>query len=124
MKRCVFSLLVAFGCAACVTPVIPLPPPDPTRMTVALEATSKDRVTLGNPPTPALGGSYVFVLNVDASAGVIVRAQAVGSFQSPPFAASEGHRLNLWTAQSPDDQPSEVACAVLRLAAGRLDRCP
>ncbi len=115
-----FILLLAL--AGCVTPVIPLPPPSPERYEVALK--DEQHVTLAGRPGTEPPGALVFSFNQQNGLGLITRVEADGSFQTEPLRARDGHRLELWLARGTDEVTSDVVCADVVLAEGRLRKQP
>jgi hypothetical protein len=90
-------LLVALSLAAtllvgpaCVTPTIPIPPPEPERMT--FEVTPDDgTATFRYDPTPSYADAVVYVFNRDTGSGVITTAEPDGSVApTEPFAGVAG----------------------------------
>lgn len=82
MQRTV--LLVAVGLmlslASCVTPSIPIPPPDPALMTFELQGEEGNHVAIFEyPPNVNYGESIVFVYNRDRGVGIIQAARPDGS---------------------------------------------
>lgn len=77
------------GMASCFTPSVPIPPPEPEKMTfeVDLQAGSAQFVYEAN---PSYGAAVVYVFNRDKGEGVITTARADGSVPlTPPFPAEE-----------------------------------
>ena len=63
---------------ACVTPSIPIPPPEPAKMTFAVDTTA-NQATFAYPATDNYVGSVVFVYNRDKGVGIIENAHPDGS---------------------------------------------
>ena len=121
MRR-LLLLFPLLGITACVTPVIPLPPPNPESYSLAISAT-KDTIVLSGPADSVQRGVLLFTWNVRTDKGVIVRAADDGSFKTDPLEARDGDELNLWTARGADEVSSDIACAVVDFAGSRLQRC-
>jgi hypothetical protein len=64
----------------CVTPSIPIPPPDPAQMTftVTVDGTSSN-ATFAYPPRADYGDAIVYVFNRDQGVGIIEQARPDGS---------------------------------------------
>jgi hypothetical protein len=114
------GLVGGAGCllvfASCNTPFIPLPPPgDPTFTPVAMDGRGEARTlweTRGAPAS-AMSEARVFVFNIDAGTGVIVRAAADGSYiTADPLEGRLGDRVQL-RYESPDGRMSPDICRVL-----------
>jgi hypothetical protein len=104
---------LALAPAGCVTPVIPLPPPKPGDLTLDITDPAKNLVTIAGKAAAYYKGAYIFILNLTTGHGVIVPASVDdGSFESDPFEAKDGNRIDLWAKHAPDD---EEGSDVLRL---------
>jgi hypothetical protein len=104
--------------AGCVTPVIPLPPPQPSSYAVTVDTTHKDTITISNrkgQELPAL--AVIFAFNLTTGVGVIQRVGDNGLFEAT-LQAKDGHKLSFWSSRNTDEATSEMACAVLDLPAG------
>jgi hypothetical protein len=119
VKRLLVGIgLLLAGLSDCVTPVIPLPPPDPESYAVALSA-DQDRVTISG---AAATGSLIYMLNRNTGSGTITTAQG-GLFKTEPMSARHGDRLDIWTARGIDEAASDTVCATVDLSALKLTRC-
>jgi len=86
-------LVLAIALGACVTPSIPVPPPDATRMTFAVDPT-QGTATFSYPS--ATPGAIVYVFNRNAGQGVIDTARADGTVgPTAPFPAAVGDQLDV-----------------------------
>lgn len=89
------GLLVALVIAGCVTPSIPIPPPDPGRMTFTL--TVQDAIStavLTYPADPNYEGGIVYVFNHDTGRGVFQNVNADNSIgPTQPLQATVGNQL-------------------------------
>src|SRR5690349_1932935 len=84
---CAFVAVVA----GCVTPSIPVPPPDPQAMSFALDATASTASFTYAPADHRFAGAVVFVFDRNAGHGVIDTARADGSVgPTMPFPATAG----------------------------------
>ena len=99
MKIGVLLFGLAMYAGGCVTPVIPLPPPDTDYMELALnscDATAKTIKFKGNAKFTA-NGNYVLIFNDNTYLGRIIQATADGGFpEVKDFPAEDGHKLQVW----------------------------
>jgi hypothetical protein len=116
MRRLVLSLVVVAGC---VTPSIPIPPPDPEAMEFALD-TDVGEATFSYPPNANYADAIVYVYNRDEEMGVIVRARVDGSVgPTPPFPALIGDRI----AVTIEAEVQVVSTCVTLREGGVTDTC-
>jgi hypothetical protein len=79
MRRALL-VLVLLGFAGCVTPSIPIPPPDPAMMTFTVTVEGQDSsATFSYPPKADYGDAIVYVFNRDLGVGIIEQARPDGS---------------------------------------------
>ncbi|MBX3159916.1 MAG: hypothetical protein KF773_28365 [Deltaproteobacteria bacterium] len=96
---------------ACITPSIPIPPPDPARMQFDFVA-GTDTVTFAYPATENYVGSIVYVYNRTLGKGVIENTRPDGSVgPTDPLQAVVGHEV-IVTFENDDQTVS--TCIVLR----------
>ena len=89
-------LVVVLGLllAGCVTPSIPIPPPDPVKMTFHLAGTDTMTATFAYAHDDRYVDSVVYVFNRDLGVGVIQAANADGSIgPTQPFPAMVGNQV-------------------------------
>jgi len=81
MRRSIALLvLVVLAFAGCVTPSIPIPPPDPAMMTFVVTVENQDSTATFSYPSKAdYGDAIVYVFNRDQGVGIIEQARADGS---------------------------------------------
>lgn len=94
MRRlCTLLVLVALG--GCITPSIPIPPPDPGLMTFMVTVENGDSTArFSYPPDVNYVGTIVFVFNRDRGVGVIETARPNGSVgPTAPVAAAIGEQI-------------------------------
>jgi hypothetical protein len=95
MRR--LALIALIGIAGCVTPSIPIPPPDPAAMTFAVTTDMQGVITsasLTYPPTSAYDGGVAYVYNLSRGEGVIQAVKPGGAIgPTPPVAATMGDQL-------------------------------
>ena len=85
--------LVALG--GCITPSIPIPPPDPARMTFEIQVDGANSVAVFRyEPDANYIGTLVYVFNRDRGVGVIETAHADGSVgPTRPVSAVAGEQF-------------------------------
>lgn len=88
------ACLVA-GVAGCVTPSIPIPPPDPTLMTFQVTGDgTATQASFAYPATNNYVGTVVFIYNRDKGVGIIEDAHVDGSVgPTAPLAAEIGNQV-------------------------------
>jgi hypothetical protein len=100
---------------ACNAPFIPVPPPA-TTFTAQLVAdgsgAQKTVWTTQGAPDERAGLARFFLYNNSRGAGVIVRANADGTYQAPPFDGVRGDSIYV-SYQTANGDNSEVACRQL-----------
>jgi hypothetical protein len=121
IARAAALVLAALLAGACVTPQIPLPPPDIELMGVTVADPQREEIELSAPANDRTRGALVIVRNERTGDGVVTTAAADGSFRTIPFAAAEGDRLNMFYKRA--EEYSDDACGVVRYAKGGLDDC-
>lgn len=94
MRR-LLSILALAALGGCITPSIPIPPPDPGKMTFSVMVqgdSSTARFTY--PPDINYIDTIVFVFNRDRGVGVIETAKSDGSVgPTAPVAAAVGEQI-------------------------------
>jgi hypothetical protein len=79
----------------CVTPSIPIPPPEPERMTFAVDVQS-GAATFTYDAEPNFADAVVYVFNRDQGRGIITTARADGSVgPTEPFPAVAGDNISV-----------------------------
>ena len=80
MRRSIGLIVLVLGFAGCVTPSIPIPPPDPALMTFAVTVDGQtSTATFAYPPKADYGDAIVYVFNRDQGVGIIEQARPDGS---------------------------------------------
>ncbi len=103
-------LLVAIA-SGCVTPSIPIPPPEPTRMAFTVDVSS-GAATFAYGTEPHYADAVVYVFNKDRGTGIITTARADGSVgPTQPFPAGLGDNVAI-TFET--DEVSASRCVVVR----------
>jgi hypothetical protein len=89
------SLFVLAVLGGCITPSIPIPPPDPGLMTFAIKLEGQDSTaTFSYPASVNYVDSTVFVFNRDRGMGVIQQARSDGSVgPTAPLGAAVGEQI-------------------------------
>ncbi len=121
---CAFVALAAG--VGCVTPSIPIPPPDATFMTftpTTIEPGGEiTAVSLEYPPTDNYKGGLVYVYNRSIGRGIIEAVNGDGSIgPTQPVDATAGHALVV-TVENDDQAVS--TCITLRNDASAANYCP
>ncbi len=116
MRRLAPSLALAvLGLAGCVTPSIPIPPPDPSSMTFEVTVDTGGAITsasLTYPATENYKGGITYVYNRTLGLGIIQDVNADGSIgPTTPVDAAAGNSLVISVEN--DDQTVST-CVVLR----------
>jgi hypothetical protein len=87
------AIALTIGAGACITPSIPIPPPEPTEMRFPIDVAS-GTATFSYGPEINYGGALVYVYNRSREVGVIARARPDGSVgPTAPFAAGDGDNI-------------------------------
>lgn len=92
-RLALLALLLGLGgaLAGCITPSIPIPPPDPTQMEFTVEAAG---ASFRYPPNANYAEAIVSVYNRDRGLGVIEAARADGSVgPTAPIPATLGDQI-------------------------------
>jgi len=119
--RLLTGLIVVALAGACITPSIPIPPPQPTAMTFSVNA-ADGTSTFFYAPDPHYPNAKVYVYNADLGEGIITTARPNGSVgPTAPFPAVIGNQVVV-TFEMPEDSVS----ACVRVTEGTptgLDVC-
>jgi hypothetical protein len=93
--RLLLSIVVLAALGGCITPSIPIPPPDPGKMTFAVTVVGESSTaTFAYPPDVNYIETIVFVFNRDRGVGVIEAAKADGSVgPTAPLSAAVGEQI-------------------------------
>lgn len=113
-------VLLAFLVGGCVTPVIPIPPPDP-KGTVDV---SNQELTVYGEPGNTQPEAMVFLYNQRTGTGLITLAEKDGSYLFEPVVVQDKDRLDVWASRWSEDSPSAIVCMVVNFAKAGIDRCP
>jgi hypothetical protein len=113
MRRLAVLLALSTGLVACVTPSIPIPPPDPTEMTFHLTTVGQmTTATFEYPPMAAYAGGLVQVFDLTTMKGVSETARADGSVgPTLPLPAMLGDNIDVSITS---DKQTVATCIVLR----------
>jgi hypothetical protein len=113
MRR--LALIALLGLAGCVTPSIPIPPPDPALMSFSVTTDPQGVVTsasLTYPATVSYVGGVVYVYNRSIGHGIIETVKPDGSIgPTTPVAASLGDQLVISVE---NDEQTVSTCVLLR----------
>ncbi|MCU1429120.1 MAG: hypothetical protein JWL83_3120 [Actinomycetia bacterium] len=116
--RWMFLVALVLGLGACVTPSIPIPPPNPARMTftVSIVDTTSGAV-FSYPPDSNYHNGVAYIYNRDKGVGVIQNVNPDDSIgPSPRFAAALGDQIVV-SVQTVDQ--TESTCIRLRDGTGQ-----
>ena len=109
------SIVVLIGLAGCVTPSIPIPPPDPSMMTFTVTTDPMGVITsasLEYPPTITYVGGVVYVFNRTMGHGIIETVNADGSIgPTTPVAATMNDQIVISVE---NDEQTVSTCVLLR----------
>ena len=115
MRRPLLLALVALamGLAGCVTPSIPIPPPDPAKMVFTLTGDPGNQsASLTYPPTANYVGGVAYVYNRSTGLGIIQNVNANGSVgPTTPIGATLGNEI-VFSIENAEQTVSQ--CIVLR----------
>lgn len=98
----VVSVVALGGVGGCVTPSIPIPPPEPERMTFTIDAQAGE-AQFSYGPEPNYADAVVYVFNRDRGEGIITTARpdgSVGPTERFPAAAGDQVAITFETADS------------------------
>src|SRR5262245_20371897 len=95
MRRPVLAIAAVIASGGFLTPSIPIPPPDPGRMTFAVTGDGANTsATFQYPPDVNYGSSIVYVFNRDRGVGIIETARVDGSVgPTRPVPAALGEQI-------------------------------
>jgi hypothetical protein len=86
-------LALVLGGASCITPSIPIPPPEPAAMTFAVDGV-EGQATFTYRATQRFADAIVYIYNQDQAEGIITMARPDGSVgPTRPFPATAGNRV-------------------------------
>ncbi|MBS1119263.1 MAG: hypothetical protein H6Q90_1491 [Deltaproteobacteria bacterium] len=106
----VIGLVIASGC---VTPSIPIPPPDPAKMTFVVSEGPPSQATFSYLPDANYADTIVYLFNRDRGVGIIESAHPDGSVgPTAPLAAALGEQIIVSFQR--DDQTLASRCIRLR----------
>jgi hypothetical protein len=104
-------LAIAIALAGCITPSIPIPPPDADRMDFGIDATA-GTATFAYEGDANFADAIVYVFNRDTGGGVIATADGNGAVApTEPFPATVGDEIAV-TFETEEDIVS--TCVILR----------
>jgi hypothetical protein len=120
VRRPLLGLWLLSG--ACITPSLPVPPPEPAFLSFAVDAVN-GQARFHADALPDWSGAKVSVFDESTGHGVIVVANPDGSVsETPPFAAHDGDRVTV--VYEIHDQ-SAGRCLILHDGRARSDYlCP
>lgn len=122
MRR--LALLALFGLAGCVTPSIPIPPPDPSAMVFTVERDEGGAITSASlyyPPTDNYCGGVAYVFNRTLGTGIIHVVNANCSVGPTP--AVPAHADDELVISIENDKQTVSTCIVLTADATPVAGC-
>ncbi|MEZ4404658.1 MAG: hypothetical protein R3B06_31850 [Kofleriaceae bacterium] len=121
LRRLVIAAAMCTGLSACITPSIPIPPPEPALMTFDLDVAA-GAGTFSYRAEPNYANAVVYVYNRTAGTGVIATARVDGSVgPTAAFPARVGDNVAV-TFET--DEASASTCVVVRAGApSSVDYC-
>ena len=111
MRR--FALIIAVVVSGCVTPSIPIPPPDPAMMLFQLVGVgSASTASLTYPPVDTYEGGIAYVYNRTQGVGVIQNVMPNGGIgPTPPTPAALGDQM---IVSVENNQQTQSTCIILQ----------
>ncbi len=108
------ALLMGLTAGGCVTPVIPLPPPDTDNMVLlACDSTAGTISFRGDPGVASGPGLFLYLLNLSTNSGKILQVDHAGGFPAvTDFPAKDGVQMHVWTRNAPFSQESSAPTQV------------
>jgi len=94
MRRLALGLLLVVWVSGCVTPSIPIPPPDPARMTFEVTDGPESTASFSYAPEANYVDAIVYVFNRDRGTGVFQETNPDGSAgPTAPLGAALGEQI-------------------------------
>ena len=122
--RAVAVIVVLIGLAGCVTPSIPIPPPDPVRMTFDVTTDPNGTITAATFSYPSVEnykGGVVYVYNRSLGTGIIQAVNTDGSIgPTMPVAGTLNHQIVITIE---NDEQTVSQCVLLK-AGAPTSYCP
>ena len=91
-KSGVILVLLVVGC---VTPQIPLPPPDIEDISFKVVEPGGNEIEISGAPNPGLAGAAIMVINNRTGYGTVARADVDGSYITWPILALDQDTLDI-----------------------------
>jgi hypothetical protein len=102
--RLLTGLIAVALAAGCITPSIPIPPPEPSAMMFEVDPLAGE-ATFSYRPTERYADAKVYIFNADQGMGVITTARPDGGVDPTPFPAVIGNQVVI-TFEMEDDAVS------------------
>jgi hypothetical protein len=109
------AALALVGLVGCVTPSIPIPPPDPSKMSFQVTTDPNGAITsasLSYPPTDSYKGGVAYVYNRTQGHGVIEAVNADGSVGPTAGVAATGGNQIVFSIEN--DMQTVSTCVLLK----------
>ena len=113
MRR--LALIALLGLAGCVTPSIPIPPPDPSLMSFTVSVDGQGAITGASfeyPPTVSYVGGVAYVYNRTIGVGAIKAVNPNGSIGPTPIVP--GAENDQFVISVENDEQTVSTCVLLR----------
>lgn len=123
MRRLLLGLAIAIALGGCVTPSIPIPPPDPAKMMFDVQIVGNDsQAVFAYGPETNYADALVFVFNRDRGVGIIETARPDGSVgPTAPVSAALGEQIVVTFER--DDQTVSTCVRLRQGQQSSLDFC-
>lgn len=124
-KAIVFIGIVTMLVGGCVTPLIPLPPPEPARMSLTIQTGPYTQAYFNYDAHPSLAGAFFFVFNRSTGKGVIQQAAMDGSLTtSQTIVVNDKDHISVWVKRAASEERSNIVRMIVDLSQPRNLREP
>ncbi len=108
------ALLAGVTVGGCVTPVIPLPPPDTDNMVLLSCDSAAGTISFkGDPGVTSGPALFLYLLNLSTNSGIILQTDHAGGFPAvTSFPAADGAQMHVWTRNAPYSQESSAPTSI------------
>ena len=113
MRRLIIAIAAFLLITGCVTPMIPLPPPDSRLMSLTIKDKSTGVATFKYEKDSRFNGAYFYVFNESTGKGVIQQSNPDGSLESDPLTVKEGNYLSVWVKRASGEERSDIVNLVV-----------
>jgi hypothetical protein len=102
------TLLTLGGGLACVTPSVPIPPPQLTSLSFQPAPGGSNMVVIQGMPTPRHANVRFYVFNRSRADGVITKAGPNGAFTTSPFPGAAGDTVQFYYDTADGDRSQNI----------------